>query len=324
MSQKNPDRPSFSIVIETDNLALVDLGELYSCLDSIVDQGDLIKQAVGVFVADGGVVPENILSGLRSRYPWLTVVHAEAGASYIELKLAGALKAGSEVIVFCDGDVHYEKGWLAALLDGFRSHPDADMIAGETTTLISGPYSLAFALTFNFPRLSQESDLAPSTIYWANNVAVKRELLLRIPLPDPAELYRGQNLVHTAQILRNSGKILRQPKAKSWHAVLPPSEIVQRYFRLGRDAAMVRTLTARESGSAHLGAMAPDRHGGGVFSRITGRFGQIARSQPWSLLHLPLAAPVVVLMGVAYLAGRLSAPNSPKSPIAPKQHSFAG
>jgi hypothetical protein len=324
MSAQNSTLPSFSIVIETDNLALVNLDELYSCLDSFVDQGDLIKKAVGVFVADGGVVPEKILCGLRSRYPWITVVHADAGASYIELKLAGALETGSDVIVFCDGDVHYEKGWLAALLDGFRSRPDADMIAGETTTPISGPYSLAFALTFNFPRLSQENDLALSTTYWANNVAVKRDLLLRIPLPDPTELYRGQNLVHTAQILRNSGKILRQPKAKGWHAVLPPPEIVQRYFRLGRDAATVRTLTARESGSAHLGAMTPDHHGGGVFSRITGRFRQIARSQPWSLLYLPLAAPVVVVMGLAYLAGRLSAPNSSKSPIASKHHSFAG
>jgi hypothetical protein len=320
MSERNSHLPSFSVVIETDNLSIVDLDELYSCLESLADQGDLIKRAVGVFVADGGVVPEKFLSGLRSRYPWITVVHADAGASYIELKLAGALETGSEVIVFCDGDVHYEKGWLAALLDGFRDRPDADIIAGETTTPISGPYSLAFALTFNFPRLSQENDLAPSTTYWANNVAVKRDLLLRIPLPDPAELYRGQNLVHTARILRRSGKILRQPKAKGWHAVLPPSEIVQRYFRLGRDAAHVRAITERESGSPHLGAMAPDLHGGGIWSRLTGRFLQISRSQPLALFYLLFAAPVLVLMGLGYLAGRVYAASSSEL----NQRSFTG
>ena len=54
--------PSFCIVVETDNFAIVDLDELYHCLHSIESQGDLVRLADGVFVADGGVVPETVLA----------------------------------------------------------------------------------------------------------------------------------------------------------------------------------------------------------------------------------------------------------------------
>jgi len=296
---------SFSVVVETDNLATVDLDELRGCLDTLDRQGELLRKADGVFVADGGMVPESLLQELKRRYPWLSILHADAGASYIELKLAGALETNSDVIVFCDGDVKYEPGWLAALLEGFQKRPDADLIAGETTTPISGPYSLAFALTFNFPRLTGEKELSPSATYWANNVAAKRATLERIPLPDPSELFRGQNLVHTNRILANSGVILRQPLARAWHAVLPPSEIVQRYFKLGRDAAAIRKITAKDTGTPYLGAMAPDQPGTGVIDRIIGRFGQVFRTQPSAFLWLPFALPVLVAMGTAYICGRL-------------------
>ncbi|MEB3307575.1 MAG: glycosyltransferase [Cyanobacteriota bacterium] len=297
--------PSFSIVIETDNLAIVDLRELFRCLDSIASQGDILKLADGVFVADGGIVPESVLVELQRRYPWITIVHAANGTSYINLKLAGASETGSELIVFCDGDISYEAGWLEALLDGFRKRPDADLIAGETTTPITGPYSLAFAITFNFPRLTGESALAPSTTYWANNLAARRETLVRVPLPDPSELYRGQNLVHTARMLRHAAVILRQPMARGWHAVIAPSEIIQRYYMLGKDAASVRAITRLEGGSPHLGAMAPDKPGHGVVGRIVGRLQQIARTQPKALIYLPLSIPVLCVMGLAYMTGRM-------------------
>lgn len=296
--------PAFSIVVETDNLAAVDVEELRACLDSLNEQGDILRKADGIFVADGGTAPEQLLGELARRYPWLTVLRADAGASYVELKLTGALQTPSEVVVFCDGDVRYESGWLAALLAGFEERPDADMIAGETTTPITGPYSLAFGLSFNFPRLSGERHVLPSTTYWANNVAVRRTTLERIPLPDPSELFRGQNLVHTRRILAAAGVILRQPRARAWHAVLPPGGIIPRYYKLGRDAAAIRAITSRESGQPYLGAMAPDRPGTGMAGRLWDRLRQIGTTQPLALLWLPLALPFLVAMGAAYAWGR--------------------
>lgn len=305
--------PSFSIVIETDNLSVVDRQELFHCLDSIASQGDVLDRADGVFIADGGVVPEHLLEHLRRRYPWITIIHGTDGASYMNLKVVGAGETGSEVIVFCDSDIVYEPGWLAALLDGFRQRQDADLIAGETSTPITGPYSLAFALSFNFPRFSRDVSLAPTTTYWANNVAARRSSLLRVPLPDPSELYRGQNLVHTARLLRQSAVVLRQPTARGWHAVVPPAEVVRRYWLLGRDAAWVRAITSREAGMPYLGAMAPDRPGHGIVGRLTGRLRQIARTQPAMLTLLPLALPALCVMGAAYVFGRAGVGRRPLS-----------
>jgi GT2 family glycosyltransferase len=302
-----PPPTTFSIVIETDNLALVDLDELRACLATLDRQGAVLHQADGIFVADGGTVPTALLQELTSRYPWLTILRADAGASYVALKMAGTLETHSDLIIFCDGDVQYEPGWLAALLQGFAERPDADVIAGETTTPVSGPYTLAFALSFNFPRFSGESRLAASPTYWANNVAAKRTTLERIPLPDEPNVFRGQNLLHASRVLAHSGVILRQPLARAWHAVLPPSEIVGRYFALGRDAARLRTITTNESGRPHLGAMAPDRSGTGVMGRLIDRLGQLVRSQPSALVWLPLALPALAIMGAAYLAGRATA-----------------
>ena len=85
--------------------------------------------------------------------------------------------------------------------------------------------------------------------------------------------------------------------------------MVQRYFKLGRDAAGVRHITSTESGSAYLGAMAPDRAGTGVLGRLRGRMVQLARTQPGWLLALPLALPVIAVMGAAYVAGRSTFPH---------------
>jgi len=115
--------PSFDIVIETDNLAYVDMDALYECLDSIGAQGDALAQADGVYLADNGTVPAEILDGLRARYPWIRLVRTPDDASYIELKLAGSMQSQSEIIVFCDGDVQYAPGWLDGLLTAFVERP---------------------------------------------------------------------------------------------------------------------------------------------------------------------------------------------------------
>lgn len=297
---------TFCIVIETDNLTAVDETALARCVESLAAQGPILARADAVFLVDHGVASRSLLAALQARYRWLTVLPAAAGTSYIELKATGAVATKSDIVVLCDCDIRYEPGWLAALLDGFRQRPEAWMIAGETSTPIRGPYSLAFGLTFIFPRFTGETELAPTTTYWANNVAVHRELIESLPIPDPAELYRGQNLIHTLR-LRQAGRVLlRQPQARAWHEVIPLREIVWRYYVLGRDAGRIRQLTRREAGRVYLGAMAPDTPGGGGLQRLRDRMRQLMRGRSAALLLLPFSVPVVALFVLCYGAGRLS------------------
>jgi hypothetical protein len=307
------ERPTFSIVIETDNVAFVSLDELYGCLDSLVDQGPVLQEADGVYLADAGVVPPAVLDAITARYPFISLFPATTGTGYIALKQQGAATVGSEVIVFCDGDVAYAPGWLDALITALAVHPEADVVAGETTTPITGPYSLAFALTFNFPRFSTDEAVTATSAYWANNVAMRRRTLERYPIPDPASVFRGQCRLHSRDIVRGGGRIMRQPRARGLHAVIPPSESLARYVHLGRDASAIRRLGQGPDGRAYLPVMPPDHAGATPAAKVLHRVAQIAQARWTDLLWLPLALPIVAVLGAAYLFGRVTAPTEPSS-----------
>lgn len=298
--------PTFSVVIETDNLELADLSALRECLDSLGGQGPAIRRARGVFLVNGGQVCGEATEALRRDYPWLTIVRAEPETLYIGLKARGAALSDSDIVVFCDADIRYEPGWLQALLSVFQDRPEAQIVGGETTTPIRGPYSLALALTFVFPRFTGETDLAPSPTYWANNVAMRRSVLEGFPIPDPAVLYRGQNLLHSLALTGSGLTIWRQPRARAQHIVLAPRTILRRYRALGRDSASVARITREGTGRAVLAAMAPDESGDHRFRKLIGRLRQVARTNPLHLAWLPIALPVIGLLGICYFAGRLS------------------
>jgi hypothetical protein len=299
--------PSFSIVIETDNTEVSGIDDLGTCLDSLALQQPLLSSARGIFLVNSGTLPPSAGGELARRYPWLTLVRAPSDTRYIGMKLKGAELTDSEVIVFFDGDLRCEPGWLEALLDVFSTHKDAQIVAGETSTPIRGPYGLAVALTFVFPRFTGEVELAPSPTYWANNVAVRRSLLERLTIPDSHPLYRGQNLLHSLALQREKLCIWRQPRARAWHDVLPPSDIVWRYLVLGRDASYVNRLTREGSGRPYLAAMAPDLGGGNPIRKLLGRVRQVVRANPLNAMMLPLALPIAGALGLCYLVGRARA-----------------
>jgi glycosyltransferase involved in cell wall biosynthesis len=303
---------TFSIVIETDNLEIADLDALRDCLRSLGDQQPALARAKGVFLVDGGELPDQAFAEFRRDHPWLTILRVEPGTAYIGLKAHGAALSDSDVIIFCDSDVRYEPGWLAGLLSGFRERPEAHIVGGETTTPIRGPYSLAFALTFNFPRFSGDTALVPSPMYWANNVAIRRPLIEQAPIPDPAVLYRGQNLVHGQELVRRGVTIWRQPRARAVHIVVPPAEIVRRYVILGRDSASLARLTRDGSGRPSLVAMPPDRSDGSQIARLAGRIRQVVRANPRHAALLPLAAPIVAFLVACYFAGKLPPATTPR------------
>jgi glycosyltransferase involved in cell wall biosynthesis len=296
--------PSFSVVVETDNLELTDLGALRECLDSLRDQQPAIAQARGVFLVNGGQVGDPVAETLGRDYPWLTIVRATPGTLYVGLKAQGVGLSDSDVIIFCDADIRYDPGWLDALLSAFVERPDAQIVGGETTTPIHGPYSLAFALTFVFPRFTGETALAPSPVYWANNVAIRRAAVERFPIPDPAALYRGQNILHSLALIGGGLTIWRQPRARAQHIVLSPKTIVRRYLTLGRDSASVARLTREASGAPFLAAMAPDESGSRRLRKLIGRVRQVARARPLHVALLPLALPIVGALAGCYLVGR--------------------
>ena len=311
MTSASPDL-TFSLVIETDNLEIADLAALRDCLESLAAQQPTLQRAIGVFLVDGGELPDHAFATFRHDFPWLTILRVDPGTTYVGLKARGANLSDSDIVILCDSDVRYEPGWLDALLSGFRQRPDAHIVGGETTTPIRGPYSLAFALTFNFPRFSGDTSLAPCPMYWANNVAIRRSLIAQAPIPDPAVLYRGQNLVHGLELTRRGLTIWRQPTARAVHIVIPLAEVARRYVILGRDAASLARLTRDQSGQRSLVAMPPDRPEDSQIGKLFGRISQVVRANPRHAALLPFAAPIVVFLVACYFAGKLLPVGAPR------------
>ena len=203
---------------------------------------------------EGGEAPRAELERVCGPYPWVTISSVEAGTRYGDVKALAGDRGTGEIIVLCDADVRYEPDWLERLLEPF-ARDDVQIASGETTTPVTGPYSLAIALTFVFPRYSGDSEPAPALWYWANNVAARRDFLAQLPLPQHLPIYRGQTIVH-GKALREAGHtIWRVPGARAVHDVPSLRELLPRFVLKGHDSLAIARLVDDPSGRSYMGGM---------------------------------------------------------------------
>lgn len=94
--------PSFSIVVETENLANGDLAELRAYLDLLAAQGLDARRPNEVIIVESGQVASPVLDAVRAMYPWLTVHVSPVPLHYYAAKLEGTRLAMGEVVVFAD------------------------------------------------------------------------------------------------------------------------------------------------------------------------------------------------------------------------------
>jgi glycosyltransferase involved in cell wall biosynthesis len=306
-----PDKSpiSFSIIIETENLASADLPGLFSSLDALEQQTLSPLQANEVLMVETGDVPPALLDTIRAQYPWVSIQRIDAGLEYYQAKMRGIELTTGEAVVLCDSDCVYNDQWLAAMLAPFASD-DVQMVAGETSLDITGPYGLAMALTYIFPRYSHRDQIQPTGGYFCNNVVFRRSLITQVPIPGELPLYRGNCVIHAHQLATHHHQIWQQPQARALHA--PPngfSHFVSRFLMLGYDALCVSRLAANP-----MAKVAPDQPtpmrpardlvvAGLLFVRQLKTFGQrlglILREDIRYALYLPLALPIsLVAMGL--------------------------
>jgi glycosyltransferase involved in cell wall biosynthesis len=311
--------PQFSVVIETANLSLADLDGLQETLEALAAQSLPIENAREVLLADSGDVPEDVLGPVLERYPWVRLMRLPRGTGYEELKMAGAHAATGEVVVFADGDCFYEQGWLEAILTPFADS-SVLVVGGETAIDSTGPYGLAVAIVASFPARSSSPDLYPSDRYHLNNVAFRRSVLERVPIPVRRPCYRMSGL-HNAALQSAGYTIWRQPAARVRHA--SPNGFTHFFWRFllaGYDGVVVPRLIAEEARSSSRPARVRSRSrdqrrrtlGLIRFWSVQGAAKLIAeiRRQPSRVLSLPLAAPIiaaaVALQAIGALAGLLA------------------
>jgi glycosyltransferase involved in cell wall biosynthesis len=298
--------PSFSIILETENLANADLEGLSRSLASLVNQDVSPSQANEVLLIDSGDAPSDLLKQLCDRYPWIKIHPAPPGTGYYKAKMLGAQIATGDIIVYCDSDCIYEPTWLRTILTTFTQGEHIQAVAGETTTRGVGPYGTAMALTYIFPQYTGETALTPSSQYFLNNVAFRRRFLLENPIPTELPLYRGNCVIHAHNLLKDGHTIWRQPKARATHA--PPnglSHFFWRFLLIGHDYYWQNRLLSRPNQEPSNGEKYRDPLGGlhGKMHVFLERLQRMMKNEPRHLLYLPLSIPIAAISVLLIFAG---------------------
>ena len=284
--------PSFSLVLETENLANANIEDLSNSLASLVKQSISPTQANEVLLLESGDVPPQRLKQLCNKYPWIKVKSVPLGTSYYKAKMLGAEIATGDVLVYCDSDCIYERNWLETILTTFKQNQEIKVVAGETTTRGKGPYGTAMALAYIFPQYSDRKELTSTKQYFLNNVAFNREFLLEYPIPTELPLYRGNCAIHAYDLLNSGHTIWQQPQARSTHA--PPeglSHFFWRFLLIGHDYYWQKRLLSPRKIS--LSKDDPMSGIGGKWQVFYQRVGKMFVHNPLHLLYFPFALPII-------------------------------
>jgi glycosyltransferase involved in cell wall biosynthesis len=145
--------PDFSIVIETENLESAGQRRLLEALDSLAQQTISPKRARQVVLINSGLIEPSVAEAIHARFPWVIIHTAGEPVDYYAAKGLGVALTTGEVIVFFDCDVHYEPRWLESILEIMFADSNAEVVTGETSLNVSGPYTLAVLLAWAFPPL---------------------------------------------------------------------------------------------------------------------------------------------------------------------------
>ena len=183
----------------------------------------------------------------------ITLVPAP-GKRYYQQKNAGAELAPGEILIFLDSDVVPDEGWLDGLL-GALDDPNVDFVGGEAYHATDTLHDRLFAAFWAFPPKHPSRGVYRCQHFYANNLAVRREVFLANPFPDARRLSRPMR--------RSSAKSLRAKASPSIARAPRPSRIRRRgararsvvralcqglRHRILEEPPPVRRLAARQSG----------------------------------------------------------------------------
>jgi hypothetical protein len=226
--------------------------------------------------------------------------------------MLGAQLATGDIVVYCDSDCIYEPHWLRTILMTFQQHPEIAIVAGETTTRGVGPYGTAMALTYIFPQYSGDTQLTPTSQYYLNNVAFRRNVLLTHPIPVELPLYRGNCVIHAYDLHQSGNRIWKQPQARATHA--PPnglSHFFWRFLLIGHDYYWQQRLLKQSKQAHQISAPSP-ANPDLTMSRFTtklqtfgDRITKMVQNDPRHAFFLPLAIPAATTSVLLILLGYL-------------------
>lgn len=242
-----------SIVVEWENVLLAKndrclrmLAELRTQMYALPHSTELIVLFNPEQVSPSTVITDVercLETPLKNSDSFCVRVEAAEGLHYYQLKNYGASIAQGEIIVFMDTDVIPEDGWLEGITEPFFKNNEIHVLAGHTYLDPEDIMSRAFALGWFFPLRTESAELIsgiPS--FFANNVAFRRDLLIKYPFPEmPDGMTRGACTMLSGMLRKDCVTIWKNTGAQARHpAPNGLKHFIYRGLAEGRDWAMRR------------------------------------------------------------------------------------
>jgi Glycosyl transferase family 2 len=225
------------------------------------------------------------------------------GGTYYVLKNEGARHATGDLLLMLDTDVVPQAGWLRALLEPF-TEPQVQLVGGQAYLATDSTIAKALALSWFFPLRQAKRTLGPKTHFFANNVAIRRSLLLEHPFPDVPGANRGACKVLAQQLLElgtppyiNTAAEVEHPPPYGFRA------LIRRALAHGRDELfLARSASPGKDGLAYAVGRTCWMWARGIRNLMFRR-----QQVGLSMVELPAALATVTTYYACYLVGDLGA-----------------
>jgi glycosyltransferase involved in cell wall biosynthesis len=221
---------TFSVVIETENLAMGGVADLERCLDSLDKQTLDIRKANEVWIMVGGHLDPADAELIRTQYPWTTIHQANGELSYLGAKKMGAAISSGEIVLFADSDVAYDPRWLALILDERSKHPQKDIVTSDSRVAIDSSYGFVMASVWIMHIKRLGGPPAESRGFPLNNVSVDRTTMIAVEHDEGLPLYRGFLGFWQKRLRARGVRFYRIPRVMGLH--LPPQGLAEWFYRM--------------------------------------------------------------------------------------------
>lgn len=307
---------SVSIVIEWENARLAEAERPLRMLTSLADQLEELTQATSrefevVLLFNPEAVDEAMIETIiaharpRDRWPVPLRLMPSGDLRYYEQKNRGVETSRGDIVILLDSDVEPERNWLRKLLEAFDD-PEATVVCGSTYVDGSSFYDRSMALFWLFPLRPDKEEIIPTKMFWANNVAFRRNIIGENPFPD-LQTFRGQAGALSKTLWKKGIPIMRHTGARCAHpAPNGISHFVNRAMCEGYDSGL-RVLRKGRQGFVRSSLRTYRRRMGDATSRIAAGYRAVNFSRPGAVG----AWGVALAYNTLYLTGYLLSAYGP-------------
>jgi hypothetical protein len=305
---------SFSIVVETENLALAGVESLDRCLGALEKQSVGIHHANEVWLMVGTRLDPADGERILARYPWARLCLVNEELSYVGAKRKGAEISTGDIVFFADADVAYSEDWIASILAVRAGRGGACLVCSDTRVPIASGYGFGLQISWMLPVLEQGGEVAEVRNFRLNNFGIDRQLMVDAVYDEGLPLFRGQFSSWRRRMQKNGVRFFRIPKVTAFHLI--PDEFYEWFLRMmifGADyvaTANYRQLpdaTVVERANMARRAWFALRWIGWRWAQAAIQCVRLVREQPTLARYLPLGIPVAIASLLVVTAGSIVA-----------------